>query len=307
MKRYFGRRAGIKLVTILGVALTLTACRKSSFQLEGQTRLEAAWNDYVLGEFDRAIERFTQLRSGETPGSDLWCHATYGLATTWNLRRPGEDPEKARQYYKELLAVAPKHDLAAWSDLALARMLHLVPVGQDPDYEQVRKAYREVMNRYPDHLAAQEAFLYWCSTLIASMDPAQTRRALTELEKYVENPKHAFLGPAWSLIAVGSQTIGDQERRLYAELRSLETTEVDPTNPFTEFAWQYWNLATIAEFEVGDFDTARMYYRKLIEEYPQDIRIYGAKQALKRMDELEAKIRAELAGTAGSTDQRVSP
>lgn len=307
MRSYSWRTTSIGLVTILGVALTLNACRKSSFQLEGQTPLEAAWNDYVLGEFDRAIERFESLRAEEAPGSDLWCHATYGLATTWNLRRPGEDPVKARQYYKELLAIAPKHDLAAWSDLALARMLHLVPVGQDPDYEEVRKAYREVMNRYPGHLAAQEAFLYSCSTLIASMDPDQTRLALTELEKYVENPKHAFLGPAWSLIAVGSQTLGDHERRLYAELRSLETTEVDPTNPFTEFAWQYWNIATIAEFEVGDFETARQYYRKLIENYPQDIRIYGAKQALKRMDELEARIRGELAGAVRSRDQRVMP
>ena len=92
-------------------------------------------------------------------------------------------------------------------------------------------------------------------------------------------------------MAVSYQTLNMPEERLRAEEQSLETTEVDPTNPFTEFAWQYWNLATIAEFEVGDFDTARKYYRKLIEEYPTDIRLYGAKQALKRMDEVEAKIR----------------
>ena len=45
---------------------------------------------------------------------------------------------------------------------------------------------------------------------------------------------------------------------------------------------------------LGDFDTARKYYRKLIEEYPTDIRMYGAKQALKRMDEVEGKIRGEM-------------
>lgn len=286
------RKKVVWLAVIVTAAAGVTACRKGAFQIEGQTPLEAAWNDYVLGEFDRALERFTNLRKAEPAGSDLWCHATYGLATTWNLRRPGEDPAKARQYYNELIAAAPNHDLAAWSELALARMLHLVPVGEDPDYEAVRKAYRNVMARYPEHLAAQEAFLYWCSTLIASMDPDQTRVALAELEKYVQATNHAFLGPAWSLIAVGSQTLGDQERRLHAELRSLETTEADPTNPFTEFAWQYWNIATIAEFEVGDFETARTFYRKLIEEYPQDIRIYGAKQALKRMDEIEAGLRA---------------
>jgi tetratricopeptide (TPR) repeat protein len=283
-------------IASLLIMFVLGACRKSSFSLEGQTPLEAAWNDYVLGEFDRAIERFEHLRASEPAGNDLWCQATYGLASTWNLRRPGEDPVKARELYEDLIKTAPAHDLAAWSDLALARMKHLVPVGEDPDYDAVRKAYRGVMARHPEHLAAQEAFLYWCSTLIASMDSNLTRQAIAELEKYVQDAAHAFVGPAWSLIAVGSQTLGDQERRLHAEQRSLETTEVDPTNPFTEFAWQYWNLATIAEFEVGDFETARRYYRKLIEEYPQDIRIFGAKQALKRMDEVESKIRAELAG-----------
>ncbi|HPY62737.1 MAG TPA: hypothetical protein PLJ22_06290, partial [Kiritimatiellia bacterium] len=58
----------------------------------------------------------------------------------------------------------------------------------------------------------------------------------------------------------------------------------------------YWNLATIAEFEVGDFDLARHYYNKLLEAYPTDIRVYGCKQALARMDALEAQIRAEEEG-----------
>ena len=88
-------------------------------------------------------------------------------------------------------------------------------------------------------------------------------------------------------------TLGDQEKRLEAEINSFETTEVDPSDPFIEFAWAYWNLATIAEFEVGDFDLARHYYNLLLEKYPTDIRVYGCKQALRRMAALEASIRAE--------------
>lgn len=285
------------IATVAVVALLAQiGCRKPAVALDAETPLAAAWDDYILGEFDRAVARFEALRKTQPKGGDLWLHATYGLACTWNLRRPGESPAKAKALYEELIATAPQHDLAAWSALALARMQHLVPVGEDPDYDAVRRAYREVMRQYPGHLAAQEAFIYWCATLIATMEPGPTKRAIAELEDYVKVPTNAFVGPAWSLIAVGSQTLGDQERRLHAEEMSLQTTEVDPTNPFTEFAWQYWNLATIAEFEVGDFDTARRYYRKLIEEYPQDIRVFGAKQALRRMDELESRIRSELMG-----------
>ena len=42
-------------------------------------------------------------------------------------------------------------------------------------------------------------------------------------------------------------------------------------------------------------------YRKLLAEYPRDQKVYGAKQALKRRDEIEARIRAELQAEAGQT------
>ena len=49
----------------------------------------------------------------------------------------------------------------------------------------------------------------------------------------------------------------------------------------------------MAEFGAGDFGVAREYYRKLIAEYPDEQRVFLAKQELKRMDELEARLRAE--------------
>ncbi|MFH0881287.1 MAG: tetratricopeptide repeat protein, partial [Lentisphaerota bacterium] len=210
-------------------------------------------------------------------------------------------PEKASTIYQQIIDTHPESDLAAWSLLGLSRLKHLVPVGQDPDYSAVMKAYDGVIARYPQHLAAKEAFIYKMAVLISTLQEKETRQALAELEKFVQNPSQEFVGPAYSLIAVGYTTLNQPEKRLEAEEHSLATTEVDPTNPFTEFTWQYWNVATIAEFELGDFATARKYYNKLIAEYPQDIRIYGAKQALKRMDNLEAQLRAEAGVKAEAT------
>lgn len=276
---------------LLACALALSACTQKKVVAGEENSIVAAWTDYSLAEFDLAIDKFNAALAQAAPGSDIHLQALYGLATTWNLRRPGEDLAKAREFYEQVLREAPQHDMAAWSLLALARTKHLVPVGEDPDYAEVHKAYQEVIDRFPGHLAAEEAFIYLQATLISTLQPKETRQALEALQGYVKDPSKKFIGPAYSLMAVSYQTLNMPEERLRAEEQSLETTEVDPTNPFTEFAWQYWNLATIAEFEVGDFDTARKYYRKLIEEYPTDIRLYGAKQALKRMDEVEAKIR----------------
>ena len=275
-------------------AFGLAACKRQAGQTgDAATLIGDGWTAYRLSEFQNATLAFEAARTRAARGSDDWAMATYGLATTWDLRRPGEDPQKAAELYREILAAAPSSPMAPWTELALARQQHLVPVGQEPDYAAVNQAYQHILDKFPGHLAAKEAFLYLQSIQLAKLEPKSTRAAVAKLEDFVAREKKEFLSPAWSLLAVGYQTLNDQEKRLLAEKNSFETTEVDPSDPFIEFAWAYWNLGTIAEFEVGDFDLARQYYQLLIDKYPKDIRVYGCKQALARMDALEAKIRAE--------------
>jgi len=280
----------LKTLAFLSLLACVAGCAKQQQTASPKDLIAAAWINYSLGEFDQAVIKLDSALPQTEPSSDLQLQALYGLATTWNLRRPGEDPDLARELYQKIIATAPNHDLAAWSQLGLARMIHLVPVGDEPDYDQVLKAYQEVIDKYPRHLAGTEAFIYKMAILVSSLDEKKTRQAVAEIEEFVKHPENTFIGPAWSLLAVAYTTLNQPEKRLAAEEESLKTTEVDPTNPFTEFAWQYWNLATIAEFECGDFDTARIYYNRLITEYPTDIRVYGAQQALVRMDGVEKDI-----------------
>lgn len=273
-------------------ALSAIGCARSGARATDVAEaLRAGWQYFRLAEYDLAVRDFESALASAPTGSEEYLQALFGLANVWNLRRPGEDPARARELYQRILREAPRHDLAAWSDLALARMLHVVPVGQEPDYEKVRAAYRAIIEKYPDHLAAKEATIYLNATLVATLDPALTRQAISNLQAFVASGTKEFVQPAWSLMAVGYNTLDMQKERLEAEIRALETTEIDPANPFNEFAWQYWNIATIAEFEVGDFDLARAYYRRLIDEYPSDVRVYPAKEALDRMDRVEAALR----------------
>mgnify|MGYP001765198396 FL=1 len=289
------RTSQLARVLLAGLlALGLAACKpKAGGGRDAAPLIGDGWTAYRLSEFQNAQLAFEAARDAAEKGSDDWAMATYGLATVWDLRRPGEDPKKATGLYKEIPAAAPDSPMVPWTELALARQLHLVPVGQEPDYAAVDAAYQHILDKYPGHLAAKEAFLYLQSIQLAKLEPTSTRAAIAKLEDFVAREKKEFLSPAWSLLAVGYTTLGEQEKRLLAEKNSFETTEVDPSDPFIEFAWAYWNLATIAEFETGDFDLARKYYQLLIDKYPKDIRVYGCKQALARMDALEAKIRAE--------------
>jgi len=255
--------------------------------------LTRAWMSYRLSEWENALQFFNEVRHVSQKGDESWVMAQYGLAVTWDRRRPGEKPERATALFEELLKVAPDSQMAPWAMLALVRQQHLVRVGQEPNYEVVNAGYRQIIDRFPEHLAAREAFLYLKSIQIATLDTAELQKAVAELEKFVDTDREEFVGPAWSLLAVSYQLLDEQEKRLAAEQNAFRLTEVDPTDPFAEFAWAYWNLACIAEFEVGDFALARGYYEQLMAEYPNDIRVYGCKQALKRMDALEAQLREE--------------
>jgi hypothetical protein len=53
-------------------------------------------------------------------------------------------------------------------------------------------------------------------------------------------------------------------------------------------------VAFDAEKELGDFETARVYYRRLIERWPGSAFVFAAERALKHMDEVEERIRIEL-------------
>jgi tetratricopeptide (TPR) repeat protein len=279
------------LVGGLALAVGMGCARPQKTAMDGGPTLDRAWQNFRLAEYDLADKDFTAILAAAPKGSEDYLRATFGLANVWNLRRPGEDLDKARAYYGQIIREAPDHDLAPWCELALVRLQHVVPVGKDPDYDEVRRGYRDIIARHAGHLAAKEATIYLNATMIATLDEALTRQAVSNLTAFIASGTKEFLGPAYSLLAVSYTTLKQPQLRLESEIKAFENVEIDPANPFNEFAWAYWNIATIAEFEVGDFDLARQYYAKLIQEYPVDIRTFPSQQALARMDAVEQALR----------------
>ena len=296
----------------VGLAVTLAcgACSKDGdVSAEGDVKdiVNQAWTAYRLNEFHDAIRHFEAARAAAEEGSDDWAMATYGLGIVWDLQRPGEDPVKATKLFTEALEKAPNSPIAPWVELALVRQKHLVPVGKEPDYDAVKAGFQHIMDTYPGHLAAKEAFLYLEGIRLSELAPESSRVAESNLLDFVAHEDHEFVSPAWSLLTVAYVNLNEQEKRLAAEEESFKHTETDPNDPSVEYAWAFWNLATIAEFDVGDFAKARRYYQALIDTYPNDLRVHGCKVALARMDAMEAKLRAELAEEAEEASAEVAP
>lgn len=290
----------LRAIFLTGCVASVCACGSHKESGDGSDLIQRGWDAFQLGDYKLALARFEEAKNAPGADEETRLRATHGLASVWDLRRPvaTQDDALADSLYREIIDQAPGHELAAWSSLAIARMTHLVPVGEEPDYEAVREAYQEVIDQYPDHLAGHEALIYQQSTLIQSLDPEATRRAVERLTAWLDaHPESAFQSAAWSLLAQAHETLGDPDRQLDALLKELETSEVDPLNPSSaDQSWRYWQIATTAEFLAGRFDIARTYYRRLMEEYPLDFRKFAARQALKRMDEVEARLREEEAG-----------
>lgn len=286
------------LVPIAAFLLLVAGCGETSVPKGEDDLLAYGWSRYRIGEYKQAITSFDALLASGDLTEDDRLKALYGKATTWDLRQPvpSQDNELASTLYRQIIREAPESDVAAWSSLALARMLHLAPVDSEPVYDEVRAAYQDVIDRYPAHLAGQEALIYQQSTLIMLLDPVIASNAITRLQQFVKTyPESSFVTAAYNLMAQGYETMGEYDLQLEARIKELDTLEIDPSSPAaSDLSWRYWQLATTAEYLTGRFDVAREYYQKLIDEYPLDFRKFASKQALARMDRVEQQLKEEL-------------
>jgi tetratricopeptide (TPR) repeat protein len=266
-----------------------------------EKQIEEGWALFQAGDFEHTVPAFEKAvkSADEVP---LHQKALYGLATTWNLRRPGNDRPLARKLYNELLALDPKSDTAAWTLLALARMDHLMPPGEDAefdslkkshvDYGPVREAYQKVIDAFPEHPAGHEAFMYLQCTYVTTLDREDAKIAIDAIEAFLaKHPKAPFESALYTLLGQAHYTRGEYAEHLAAEIKALETRAIDPTNPNQDYGQLYYQVACVAEFEVGDFATARKYYKKVLDEYPVDLRGAHCRAALARMDRVEALAR----------------
>jgi len=279
---------------VIAFLVCFPGCAEQKNSVSPEERLAAGWQNFRGGEFSLALRDFKGVGAVTAIDSPVHLAALYGEATTWYLRRPDEDPARSATLYRQVIQLAPTNSLAAWSWLALARIKAQPVEGNAPELEPLVLAYQEVIDRFPFHPAGEEALLLQQAARLEDPGTARAREVLEVLDAFLEtHPESPWRSAAYGLVAHCCRMLGLEERRLEAAIQAWKMAEVDPTNPFQDLAVTYWQIATIAEFELGDFETAREYYRRLIDEYPAEQRVFVAIQELARMDELEARLRTE--------------
>jgi tetratricopeptide (TPR) repeat protein len=289
---FMARWENIAAILVAGLLLGGCAPRATG---DPAAALARGWELYRAGEYNQALAAFEHVANQAAPTSTLQLAAWYGIASTWNLRRPDENPARARQWYRRIIAAAPTNDYAAWSLLALARMQHLAGTSSNGVDAAVLRAYQDVCDAFPGHPAADEAFLHQQACKVATFDTNVVRQALHAISTHLQRSSTTSLASAlYDLQSYAFRLCDEPARQLAMEIAACEARELDPANPYVDNSYQYWHIATTAEFLAGDFATARRYYRRFIKEYPNDQRRYGARQALKRMAAFEARLQREV-------------
>ena len=257
-----------------------------------QTLIQQGWDEFRLNETIRAEEFFKKAAALAEKGSPSHLMALYGWGASLSYRTPDPLEEEGAKKYEEVISLAPQSDMAAWCLLGLARSIHAVPVGRDPDFDKVRAAYDRLTASFPDHVASEEAFLYKQSTYVSPLKEEGAKSALAAVLDFLERkPDSKWQSAGWGLAAECYAILDNPEKRLDAEIKALDKAELDPNNPRSDFSGAYWKIASLAEFRAGDFSVARKFYKKLMDEYPTDQKRFASEKALERMDATEAALK----------------
>jgi tetratricopeptide (TPR) repeat protein len=302
------------VIVWLLIAAAATACAAVD------PAIVSAWTRFREGRWDESIRGFEQARARAAEGSETHLHALYGLGMSYDLRRPEPDLELASGCFRRVVALAPRHDLAAWSLLAMARSAHLraydadvraevdavmagtppstgESVGEPQRFVEASRLYQECIDHFPDHPAGLEAMLHQLAIVVGAYDRPRTQQALERLAALRPRIASTPYEP-WALTVASYAylVVDEPQAKLTTALALLATYKaaLDEAQSDIYVSNALWTAAAIAEFELGDFATARRLLRELIDEHPQDMRIYRAKLNLAKMDELEVNLRQEL-------------
>jgi tetratricopeptide (TPR) repeat protein len=183
--------------------------------------------------------------------------------------------------------------MAAWAALAIARDEALPVRSDEPvDAAAARAGYTHVMETYPGTAAAEEAFLYRTELLIRSRSPDDARHAISELTDYLrDHPASHETSTLQALLSKACETGQDYPGALRAAIASVDVRQTDPANPRQNNILEYYRIGLMAQFDVGDFATARRYYQKFLTDYPRDQRAFTVELLLKHLDATEAALR----------------
>jgi tetratricopeptide (TPR) repeat protein len=200
------------------------------------------------------------------------------------------DVEAAKEHYRRAVEEDETGEIAPWAALALARVDFIQRTStrfrdEDLTSENLREAYREIIEQYPGTLAAQEATLYLAQSMFAEEDDEVSARAIAMLEDLLDQyPDTPYAYGIYGAMAGHAAHREDHEARFVNMVRQVECS----ADPDRELVHLYYQIAYHADARMERPDLALTYYRRIIDEYPHDPRNYQVRNSIRRLESASA-------------------
>lgn len=298
------RSVAIRLAALALLPL-LASCGQSDSTGMVPDLLNQAWTAFRLQSFEEAGKDFQTAikmldRNPAGVATEVLAaqrlNATYGLGITYSLGFHGERTSEAKQLLQQVIDTdtTPTKSMAAWAELAIARD-QAVPVSSDaaPDTVALQAAYQHILATYPDTAAAEEAFLYTEAINIQENNADKRIKAIAAIQDYLNaHPNCRFRSTLFDLQKNAYTYLHHYPEAFAAAEKAFATKEFDLANPNTTKAGDYYSLGLSAEFDLGDFATARGYFNRFLIENPDDQKAFVVRLELQRMDTIERRVRS---------------
>jgi tetratricopeptide (TPR) repeat protein len=257
-----------------------------------ESDLAAGWLQFRIGNYAEAEQRFRSASNAMQGPSRV--NALYGLLLVDTLGHAGERPDEANALRDAIVKEDQSADrtYAAWASLAVVRDRALRTGTDDASQKALADAYQDIAQRYPTTPAASEARLYAWAVRMQTSDPAALQHAIDELRQQLPHRQNdPYVSSLYSLLANGLERLHDYDGALQMRETAFKLRPADLTNPQLVNVVELYQLGLAAEFDTGDFEKARHYFRLFLQRAANDQRAFLVRLELQRMDDIEAKLK----------------
>ena len=240
-----------------------------------------AWEMLSEFRFADSLRMFEQMYAEKQGGDSRSVKTGYALNLLNRQPRTKANIRRAANLFEEIVSVNPDDDLGILAQYYLARIPQWHST--QPDVDEAARRYRELVERYPQHLVGQLAYLKLAFLRVYAFGPTleEKRALMAELEESssiltapaVRRNFNRLMGYAYS------RYWRDYESALphYKEAISLNV------HKWNTRARMYLRAGEISR-RLGYNEDATRYFRMFLDEYPQDRRGYEIEQRLKEIE-----------------------
>ena len=241
-----------------------------------------AWQAHRRGDSPEAVSLFESVLADASSSDAERVQAYYGLATVMTFGIT-PDKQRARELLTRIIDDHPGNPTAPWALLELGRLR----AGPTPEAKQdERDTYQRVIDEYPNSVAIHEATVRLAGSYYTELDPALVQLATSLLENHLsEHPDNPLASVMHFRLMYWYQEV-DRDYDLGLK-HSITLGEMKMSDP-ARWGQHMWSTAQTYRLRKNNPTEALRWYRKIVEEAPNDRMVGDAKQMIELLESQQA-------------------